>query len=133
MAVTVVNVRRDAYDVYAGRSKRYFPPGQTAQWGNPFVLGRHGSRAVVVAAHRLLLAVRTWRGEISESDLLELDGCRVGCHCAPQPCHADNLADAVNAAVEGRLEEWAERVIESSSAAIRKIVEEYWRNGVGYN
>ena len=33
----------------------------------------------------------------------------------------------------GRLEEWAERVIEDSSAAIRKTVEEYWRNGVGYN
>ena len=127
MTVTVVNVSRDAYDVYAGRTERYFPPGQTAQWGNPFVLGRHGSRAVVVAAHRLLLAVRIWRGKIPSSDLLELDGSRLGCHCAPQPCHADGIADAVNAAVEGRLEEWAERVIEDSSAAIQKIVEEHFK------
>ena len=127
MTVTVVNVSRDAYDVYAGRSKRFFPSGQTTRWGNPFVIGRHGSRAVVVAAHRLLLAVRIWRGEISESDLLELDGCRVGCHCAPQPCHADGIAEAVEAAVEGRLEEWAERVIEDSSAADRKIVEEHFK------
>ena len=127
MAVTVVNVRRDAYDVYAGRSKRYFPPGQTARWGNPFVVGRHGFRNAVVAAYRLLLAVRIWRGEIPDSDLLELDGCRVGCHCAPQPCHADGIADAVNAAVEGRLEEWADRVIQDSRPAIQKIVEEHFK------
>ena len=127
MTVTVVNVRRDAYDVYAGRSRRYFPAGQTSRWGNPFVIGRHGFRNVVVAAYRLLLAVRIWRGEIPESDLLELDGSRVGCHCAPQPCHADVIADAVAAAVEDRLEEWAERVIEDSSAADRKIVEEHFK------
>ena len=126
-------MRRDAYDVYAGRSKRYFPPGQAARWGNPFVIGRHGFRNVVVTAYRLLLAVRIWRGDIPESDLLELDGSRVGCHCAPQPCHADVIADAVAAAVEGRLEEWAERVIEGSCPADRKIVEEYWRNGAGYD
>ena len=128
MAVTVVNVRRDAYDVYAGRSKRYFPPGQTARWGNPFVIGRHGFRNVVVAAYRLLLAVRISCGEVSEADLLALDGSRVGCHCAPQPCHADEIADAVSAAVEGRLEEWADGVIREARPRTRKIVEEFQRN-----
>ena len=125
MTVTVVNVKHDAYGVYAGRTERYFPAGQTARWGNPFVIGKHGSRQEVVAAHRLLLAVQVWRGEVPEAELLDLDGCRVGCHCAPQPCHVDNLADAVRAATEGRLREWADRVIERSDHKLRKTVEEY--------
>ena len=127
MTVTVVNVSRDACEVYAGRSRRNFPPGQTVQWGNPFVLGRHGSRAVAVAAHRLLLAVQIWRGEVTEAELIELDGCRVGCHCAPHPCHADNIADAVRAAGSGELREWADRAIRESDDKLKKLVEEYCR------
>ena len=131
MTVTIVNVKHDAYDVYAGRTERYLPAGQTARWGNPFVIGKHGSRQEVVAAHRLLLAVQIWRGEVSEADLLGLDGCRVGCHCAPQPCHVDNLVDAVGAKVEGRLREWVNRVIERADRKLRKTVEEYCKTTRG--
>ena len=129
--VAVVNVRNDAYEVYAGRTERYFPAGQTSRWGNPFVIGKPGGRDTVVAAHRLLLAVQIWRGEVSEADLLGLDGCRVGCHCAPQPCHVDNLVDAVRAATEGCLREWANRVIERADRKLRKTVEEYCKTTRG--
>ena len=128
MTVTVVNISRDAYDVYAGRSRRYFPPGQTSCWGNPFLIGRDGTRDEVVAAYRLMLAVRVWRGEVAEADLLELDGRRVGCHCAPQPCHTDGIAEAVAAAVEDRLHEWADDAIQDSTRTMRKTVEEYLRS-----
>ena len=128
MAITVVNVGRgDAYDVYAGRTERYLPAGQTTRWGNPFVIGRHGWRHTVVAAHRLLLAVQIWRGEVTEAELIELDGCHVGCHCAPYPCHADNIADAVRAAGSGDLKEWADRAIRQSDDKLKKLVEEYCR------
>ena len=128
MTVTVVNVRRDAYDVYAGRTERYFPLGQTVRWGNPFVIGKHGGRRTVVEAHRLLLAARISMGEISGADLLELDGHRVGCHCAPHPCHADNLVEAVEAEVEDRLQEWADGVVRHSAASTQKLVEEHYEN-----
>ena len=129
MAIAIVNVDRgDAYEVYAGRSRRYFPPGQTSRWGNPFLIGRDGTREDVVATYRLMLAVRIWRGEVSEADLLELDGRRVGCHCAPQPCHTDGIAEAVAAAVEGRLHEWADDAIQYSTRTMRKTVEEYLRS-----
>ena len=127
MAITVVNVGRgDAFDVYAGRTERYFPAGQTTRWGNPFVIGRHGCRYTVVTAHRLLLAVQIWRDEVTEADLLDLDGCRVGCHCAPNLCHVDNIADAVRASACGELKEWADRAIQQSDDKLRTIVEEYF-------
>ena len=45
----VVNVRASAYDVYCGRPSK---------WGNPFVIGRDGSRADVIAKYRRWIAHR---------------------------------------------------------------------------
>src|SRR2546422_436042 len=62
-------------------------------WGNPFVLGRDGDRATVIARYRddhLL----------TRPDLLarlgELRGKALGCWCAPLACHADMLAAATH-------------------------------------
>jgi hypothetical protein len=57
-------------------------------WGNPFVLGRDGDRAAVIAAYRD-------RYLPSRPDLLarlgELRGKALGCWCAPLACHGDVL------------------------------------------
>jgi len=57
-------------------------------WGNPFVLGRDGDRATVIARYRDDFLP-------SRPDLLarlgELRGKALGCWCAPQACHADVL------------------------------------------
>ena len=39
--VLVVNVATDPYDVYIGRGNGVLPP---SIWGNPFVIGRDGTR-----------------------------------------------------------------------------------------
>jgi hypothetical protein len=76
----VVHCRRDSYDVYIGRPSR---------WGNPYRIGPDGTRAEVIARYRKWL--------LSQPELLaaigELAGRRLGCWCAPQPCHGDVLAD----------------------------------------
>ncbi|MGN7187027.1 DUF4031 domain-containing protein [Microbacterium enclense] len=76
---TVVNRRSHSFDVYIGRG---------SDWGNPFIIGEHGSRADVI--HRFELHLR------SRPDLLvrlpELRGKRLGCYCAPRACHGDVLA-----------------------------------------
>ena len=95
------------------------------------MIGKHGWRYTVVAAHRLLLAVQVWRGEVSEADLLELDGHTVGCHCAPQPCHVDNLAEAVRAAIEGKLTEWVDCVVKRSDDKLKNIVEDHLKTRRG--
>jgi hypothetical protein len=75
----VANVRREPYQVYVGR------PGP---WGNPFEIGRDGSRGEVIAKY----AVWVRQQPALMARLGELRGRVLGCWCAPEPCHGDVLA-----------------------------------------
>lgn len=90
---TVVHVHREPYDVYIGRYAHGF---KASIWGNPFIVGRDGTREEVIAKYRVYLLGRT--------DLLdrlpELQGKRLGCWCAPAACHGDVLADLANQVAE---------------------------------
>jgi hypothetical protein len=83
MTACVVHCKRSAHDVYIGR------PGI---WGNPFVMGKDGSRDDVVAKYRAWVQ--------TQPDLLaklsELRGKTLGCWCAPQACHGDVLLEPAN-------------------------------------
>lgn len=72
----VVNLHKSRYDVYIGRGSK---------WGNPFVIGRDGTREQVIEKYRQHLRNRP--------DLLqalpELRGKLLGCFCKPKPCHGD--------------------------------------------
>lgn len=85
----VVNIRESRYDVYCGR------PGP---WGNRYRIGKDGSRSEVIAKHRLDLSRDIAAGTVSFEYLAALSGKRLGCYCAPRPCHAGNLAQAADAA-----------------------------------
>jgi hypothetical protein len=84
MKAMVVHCKREAFDVYIGR------PGK---WGNPFVIGKDGTRQQVIAKYRKWL--------VSQTSLMkalpELKGKVLGCWCAPQACHGDVLAELANA------------------------------------
>lgn len=78
-------VRRSSeHDVYIGRPSK---------WGNPFVIGRDGDRAEVIAKYEAWLLSRP---ALMESARRELRGKRLGCYCAPLPCHGDVLARIAN-------------------------------------
>lgn len=78
----VVHCKREPFDVYIGRPSK---------WGNPFVIGRDGTRAQVIEHYRALM--RGHEVEIRQ----ELRGKILGCYCAPLPCHGDVLAEIANA------------------------------------
>jgi hypothetical protein len=84
-----VNLRREDCDVRVDRRTR---------WGNPFVIGRDGDRAEVIARYRAHLDAELAAGRITRAELAELHGKRLGCWCAPAPCHGDVLAAAAAAA-----------------------------------
>jgi len=63
------------------------------RWGNPFVIGRDGTRAEVIQKFRLVLEAQP--GRIAELKQ-ELRGKDLVCCCAPQPCHADVLLEIAN-------------------------------------
>ena len=75
----VVHCKRAPYDVYIGRPSR---------WGNPFVIGKDGTRADVIAKYQAYVQAdpRLMR------DLAELRGKTLGCWCKPAACHGDVLA-----------------------------------------
>lgn len=61
--------------------------GRPTKWGNPFVIGRDGSRADVVRKYEEWI--------VQQPDLMqalgELKGKSLVCWCAPEACHADVL------------------------------------------
>lgn len=67
--------------------------GRPGKWGNPFEIGKHGTRAEVIAKYEKYLQNRP---DLLEA-LPELKGKLLGCWCAPKPCHADVLARLANA------------------------------------
>lgn len=84
----VLNVRRD------GRPPGAAFIGRPSKWGNPFVIGRDGTRAEVVARYRAWLCERP---ELLAA-LPELHGRDLMCFCAPAACHGDVLLALANAA-----------------------------------
>ena len=80
MKTRVVHCKREEYDVYIGR------PGK---WGNPFVIGRDGTREQVIAKYRQWLVSQA----ALVASLPELKGKTLGCWCAPHACHGDVHAE----------------------------------------
>lgn len=78
---TVVNLRKEKYDVFIGRPSK---------WGNPFVLtGVDGDRASVISKYRRWVMTKP---ELMAA-LPELAGKRLGCFCKPLACHGDVLLE----------------------------------------
>jgi len=78
--------------------------GRGTKWGNPFVIGRDGDRATVIAKYRkYILPVFETFHELWGKDLV--------CYCAPLACHADLLLQAAEHEMEQeRLECEHERI-----------------------
>lgn len=62
--------------------------GRSTPWGNPYYLGRDGSRAEVIKMFRIIV--------LPGLNLASLRGKDLVCHCAPLPCHADLLLKEAN-------------------------------------
>lgn len=62
--------------------------GRPSKWGNPFLIGKDGTREDIIAKYETYLAGR----EDLIVALPELKGKVLLCWCAPLPCHGDVLA-----------------------------------------
>ena len=81
----VLNQRRD------GRPEGSVYIGRPSKWGNPFVIGKDGSRADVIAKYERWLCEA---GPLSQ--IGELRGKDLVCWCAPAACHGDVLMRLAN-------------------------------------
>ena len=89
MRVTIGNVvvhcKQAAFDVYVGRP---------SVWGNPFCIGRDGTREQVIEKYKRWLLARP---ELVAKAKRELRGKVLGCWCSTLPCHADVLVEVASA------------------------------------
>ena len=93
---TVVNVRSEPYDVCIMRPSIL---------GNPFVIGRDGTREEVIEKFREYFEQRMFGNESFGVDNLDLAfreavenlrGRKIGCCCSPAACHGDVYAEFLN-------------------------------------
>ena len=95
MKTRVINVR-----TYKGKRSIKMVDRKTL-FGNPFPIGKDGTRYEVVCKHRAWLLAWLWdKEEITIGrynnkwvcqHIEELRGQALGCWCDPLPCHVDNL------------------------------------------
>lgn len=74
----VVHCKKEPYDIYIGRPSK---------WGNPFEIGKDGTREEVIAKYEKWIRTQP---ELLQA-LPELVGKTLGCWCSPKPCHGDIL------------------------------------------
>ena len=66
--------------------------GRPSKWGNPFVIGRDGTRDEVIAKYRAWIV----RQPVLMAALHELRGKNLVCWCAPESCHGEVLIELAN-------------------------------------
>ncbi|MCB0790645.1 MAG: DUF4326 domain-containing protein [Flavobacteriales bacterium] len=79
---------------------------RTTKWGNPLIIGKHGTREECIAKYRRMMMStssagltadqRVYRDRVMKS-VYELQGRDLACWCKPgTPCHADVLLELAN-------------------------------------
>jgi len=79
----VVHCKKESYDVYIGRPSK---------WGNPFIVGKDGTRKEVMKKYKLYII----SNKKLFNELSELQGKVLGCWCKPKSCHGDVLVELIN-------------------------------------
>lgn len=80
----VVNIKTgEKYDVYIGRPSK---------WGNPFIIGKDGTRKEVIQKYKAWILTN----QELLNQLHEIKGKVKGCFCKPAQCHGDVLEELEN-------------------------------------
>lgn len=79
-------------------------------WGNPFMIGKDGSRKEVCSIHKrwirdwiehkklkeINVGTRTYSNKWVVEHIHQLKGLNLACWCAPEQCHGDFLLELAN-------------------------------------
>ena len=76
----VVNLYKEKYTIYIGRPSK---------WGNPFEIGKDGTREQVLQKYKQYILKKP---ELLEM-LPQLKNEILGCFCKPKACHGDILVE----------------------------------------
>ena len=82
MTTRIVHCKKESYDIYIGRPSK---------WGNPFQIGKDGTREEVIEKFRNWIITQP----NLLKDLHEIKGKTLGCWCKPKVCHGDILVELI--------------------------------------
>lgn len=82
MTTRIVHCKKESYDIYIGRPSK---------WGNPFQIGKDGTRREVIEKFRRWILTQP----NLLKDLHEIKGKTLGCWCKPKVCHGDILVELI--------------------------------------
>ena len=89
-SIQVINIHKVQGDfIYIGRGSVF---------GNPFIIGKDGSREEVIEKFRSHLYTSILNLSPLGRAVLQLASCSylvLGCHCAPLACHGDVIASCI--------------------------------------
>jgi len=68
--------------------------GRPTKWGNPFEIGKDGTREQVVEKYKMWIT--EFAPDLVAAAKLELRGKDLVCWCAPKACHGDVLIEIAN-------------------------------------
>ena len=87
---------KDDENEYIGRAgvvfidkERY--PKVSSQWANPFKIGKHGNREEVLEKYEKYIRCKLQNDTALCESLIHMKGKKLGCWCAPEPCHGNIL------------------------------------------
>ena len=80
----VVNCKKEKYDVYIGRPSIF---------GNPYKIGKDGSREEVIQKYKLFFYMKLSRNKEFFKKIWALKNKILGCYCKPLACHGDIIAE----------------------------------------
>jgi len=80
----IVHCRRQKYDVYVGRPSNF---------GNPFEIGKGGTREEVIEKFKIYFMGRLHKDEQFKRAVNKLKGKVLACWCYPKDCHARIIID----------------------------------------
>lgn len=84
---TVINIKTDTRD-----HKFYQYIGRGTVFGNPFYIGKNGTREEVIEKYKLWFQLQL-QDAFFKAQVLKLKGKVLGCYCAPKACHGHIIAD----------------------------------------
>lgn len=89
MTTEVIHIRdRQPGDIYIGRGGH----GESGYFGNPFLVGRDGTREEVLLQFQAYFLVRVAHDPDYRKAVKRLRDKRLVCFCKPKACHGDILA-----------------------------------------
>lgn len=69
------------------------PIDRSSIFGNPFIIGKDGSREEVIEKYRVYFYNRLANDKFFYERVLELSGKVLGCWCKPKACHGDIIVE----------------------------------------